>query len=318
MASDNKQQDVDSPVSPGKTQKVDKPAQPDTPAEARPKPSRGEVPPKAEPPRARKGRPAPATPSRDSASKPRIDQSKTPQQSPGSQAAPKPRPGDVGDPAPARQENEVPATADDANEGVAPDVVDDFEVEIEPTGKKGASKRRKATGDTPRHIDPKEIIGRLAEKNDVILDLTRKNKLLENERNALQNKVLRSAAEFDNFRKRSRKEWELLKQQSKADVVLEVLHLVDDFERAFSVVGERDDDFVQGIRLIHNNLVATLEKLGVQRIEARHAPFDPKFHMAVAQIDSKDVKSGHVVEIVQEGYTLDGTVIRPTRVVIAK
>jgi molecular chaperone GrpE len=210
-----------------------------------------------------------------------------------------------------------------ANPGAIPDEpvveiegIDD--TPAEPDGQKGASPKARPEGDKPHRVDPKELISRLADKNNVIMELTRKNRLMEKEAKALQDKLLRSAAEFDNFRKRSRKEWDLLKQQTKADVILEVLNVVDDFERAFSVVGDRDDDFVQGIRLIHNNLVATLNKLGVQRIEAHHAPFDPNYHMAVAQTDSKDVDQGNVVEVVQQGYILDDVVIRPARVVIAK
>ena len=207
----------------------------------------------------------------------------------------------------------------DPLEGILDDSTPEPEVElIKEPGKKKAPKKRRADGDKPHHLDPNELLSRLADRNNVIMELTRKNQRLEKECKVLQDKALRSAAEFDNFRKRSRKEWDLLKQQAKADVILEVLNVVDDFERAFSVVGDRDDDFVQGIRLIHNNLVTTLEKIGVQRIEALHALFDPNFHMAVAQVDSKDVESGYVVEVAQQGYLLDDVVIRPARVVIAK
>jgi molecular chaperone GrpE len=156
------------------------------------------------------------------------------------------------------------------------------------------------------------------EREKRIADLTAQNEALRDEARELKDKWLRNAAEFENYRKRTRREWELLQQRTKAEVILELLAVVDDFERAFSVVGERDDDFIQGIRLIYNNLQSSLEKLGVRKIEALHAPFDPAYHMAVAQIERDGADSNHVIEIVQQGYCLGDLVIRPAKVVIAK
>ncbi|MFH1756412.1 MAG: nucleotide exchange factor GrpE, partial [Candidatus Latescibacterota bacterium] len=126
-------------------------------------------------------------------------------------------------------------------------------------------------------------------------------------------------AELENYRKRTLKEWELHKRQIKAEVILEVLNVVDDFERAISVIGDdTGDDFVQGVRLIYDNLVLTLERIGVKPVEALAQPFDPTYHMALAQIESDAVDSNHVVEVAQKGYLLDDAVIRPAKVIIAK
>lgn len=173
----------------------------------------------------------------------------------------------------------------------------------EPAGHKHSKKKRKAGHD--------ELETRLS-------DLSAENEALRAETRDLKDKWLRNAAEFENFRKRTRREWELLQQRVKAEVILEMLAVVDDFERAFSAAGERDDDFIQGIRLIYNNLMASLERLGVRKLEALHAPFDPAFHMAVAQLEREGADSNHVIEIVQEGYLLGDLVIRPAKVVIAK
>jgi molecular chaperone GrpE len=149
-------------------------------------------------------------------------------------------------------------------------------------------------------VTKREVVERLFEKNEVIVKLTRQAKDLEKER------------------KRTRKEWDLLKQQTKAEVLLEILDVIDDFERAFTVVGERDDEFVQGIRLIYNNMLSKLERIGVRKIEALNTPFDPTYHMAIAQRETKDAKKNDVVEVAQNGYLLDNIVIRPSRVVVAK
>jgi len=164
-----------------------------------------------------------------------------------------------------------------------------------------------------------KVVASEAERPDAVPSrLTEEVESLRSEARDLKDKWLRSAAEFDNYRKRTRKEWDLLQQRTKADVVLSILSAVDDFERAFSVVGERDDDFVRGIRLIYNKLTGGLDEVGVSRIQALGAVFDPTYHMAVAQIEREGAESNTVVEVVQEGYSLGDIVIRPAKVVIAK
>ena len=184
-----------------------------------------------------------------------------------------------------------------------------------------------------KKISRKDILDRFQEKNSAITKLTKEKQALEkqlaafdSERTSLEaqakdskDRWLRTAAEFENFRKRSAKEWELLKQQSKTEVVLEVLNTLDDFERAFATLeGTDESEFVRGIRLIYNNLLTALHKLGVSEIDAHGTPFDPSRHMAIGQIETGEVASGHVAQVAQKGYALNGSVIRPARVVVAK
>jgi molecular chaperone GrpE len=170
----------------------------------------------------------------------------------------------------------------------------------------------------PRTPSAKDVLNRLLEKNEIILKLNKDNAEKDRQLKDLNEKWLRSVAEFENYRKRSRKEWELLKQQSKTEVILEILNTIDDFERAFSVAEDKDEKFVQGIRLIYNNLLSVLERFGVEVIESLNRSFDPSFHMAVGQLETEDVESGVVAEVIQKGYRLDDTVIRPARVIVAK
>lgn len=201
-----------------------------------------------------------------------------------------------------------------------------------------------AAGDEPESrglkFSRKHVLDRFAEKNSAIVKLQKEKSALEKERQSwsaerealsaeraalegqareFKDKWLRSAAEFENYRKRTAKEWELLKQQSRTEVILEVLNSLDDFERAFAVVEAGDEgDFVKGIRLIHNNLLAALQKMGVGEVDALHQPFDPARHMAVGQIETTEVPSGHVAQVVTKGYMLNGSVIRPAHVIVAK
>jgi molecular chaperone GrpE len=184
------------------------------------------------------------------------------------------------------------------------------------SGDRQESKSREATD--AHRITKREVVERLFEKNEVIVRLNKQVNDLEKERKELHDKWLRAVAEFENYRKRTRKEWDLLKQQTRTEVVLEILNVIDNFERAFDAAGDRDDEFLQGIRLIYNNMLATLERMGVRKIEALNAPFDPTYHMAIAQKDTEDAKKNDVVEVAQNGYLLDDIVIRPSRVVVAK
>ena len=173
-------------------------------------------------------------------------------------------------------------------------------------------------GDTPRKHGKRGLKDTLEQKEEMVSKLNQDVEALRVEARDLKDKWLRSAAELENFRRRSRKEWELLQQRTKAEIILDVLAVVDDFERAFSVAGDRDDDFIRGIRLIYNKLKSSLEKFGVRKMEALHTPFDPAYHMAVAQIERDGADSNHVIEIVQEGYCLGDFVVRPAQVIIAK
>jgi molecular chaperone GrpE len=206
---------------------------------------------------------------------------------------------------------------DDVSEGI---VIESVAAAGDDDDESAVRTRAEKDTDPPlRKPSSKEVLARLLEKNEIILNLNKDNAQKEKQLNELNEKWLRSVAEFENYRKRSRKEWELLKMQSKTEVILEILSIVDDFERAFSVAKDADDDdFVQGIRLIYNNLLGVLVKFGIKEIDAHRSSFDPNFHMAVGQLETKDIDSGHVAEVIQKGYQLDDTVIRPARVIVAK
>lgn len=234
-------------------------------------------------------------------------------------------PEDAAAPAPDSDQNTVEIEV----EGLESDHSEPEEPEAPKVRSGGARRKGKRPKDEPgagptwkgedrRRPSQKEVLSRLLEKNEVILQLTKKNVELERKVKELEDRRLRTAAEFENYRKRTRKEWELLKDQTKAEVLVEILDVVDDFERALAALGEREDDFERGIRLIYNNLTSILEGLGLEKMKSLGEPFDPNFHMAVAAIESKDAESNHIVEVIQEGYLMGGAVVRAAKVVIAE
>ena len=141
---------------------------------------------------------------------------------------------------------------------------------------------------------------------------------LRAERDGLQDRLLRLAAEFDNYRKRSAREWQEHRQRAAAEVWRAVLELADNLERALQVPAADGAGLRKGVELIHQQLQALLKRFGLEPIEAAGRPFDPQQHDAVLVVEAENVASHHVVDVVQNGYTLHGEVLRPARVTVSR
>lgn len=128
----------------------------------------------------------------------------------------------------------------------------------------------------------------------------------------------RSAAEFQNYKKRIERERESEKAWMKGDIVKKILPVLDDLERALHNRPSDTGPWVGGIELIHKKLQALLESEGIKRIEAVGAEFDPNFHEAISHEPNDQVTSGHVIAVVQNGYMLGERVIRPALVRVAQ
>ncbi len=134
--------------------------------------------------------------------------------------------------------------------------------------------------------------------------------------------VLRISADFENFKKRTLREKTTWIEEAQADVVLNLLDTVDNFDRALSqpVVSENDAKFgvwLQGFEMIRKSLYDLLARYDVKAI-APHLPFDPQFHEAISQVDSSSVASGEIVDTVQKGFMIKDRVLRVAKVVVAK
>ena len=127
----------------------------------------------------------------------------------------------------------------------------------------------------------------------------------------------RSAAEFQNYKKRIERERDFERSMMKGDIIKKVLPVLDDLERALQN-RPSDDAWSNGIELIVRKLQSIIESEGVKRIEAEGTPFDPNFHEAISNEPSEEVQSGHVISVVQNGYMLGERVIRPAMVRVAQ
>lgn len=145
--------------------------------------------------------------------------------------------------------------------------------------------------------------------------------LLVRERDDYKDKWLRAAAEQDNIRKRARREVADARRFAAADLVRDLLEVLDNFERAIASAAGNDDDSAlrSGLDLIHGRFRAILVARGLEPVPAETGQeFDPNIHEAVMRIESADVVSGAIVEVAQTGYRLDDLVLRPARVVVAE
>jgi len=125
-------------------------------------------------------------------------------------------------------------------------------------------------------------------------------------------------AEFDNFRKRTRRDLEAARIAERVRVLSPLIQSLDNFERAFETDDSDDSPWAQGIQDCYQHLKKSFEQLGVVEIPAQGEPFNPDHHEAVGTMDSEDYDSQIVSEVVQKGYMLqDGTVIRYARVIVA-
>jgi len=142
---------------------------------------------------------------------------------------------------------------------------------------------------------------------------------LQREKDALQDRLLRTAAEFDNYRKRVDRERRELAEYTTAEVLKDLLPIVDNFERALQAPATSDTDaFRKGIELIHKQMLELLKRRGIKPIEALGADFDPNFHQAVIHEASAAHRDGEVMEELQRGYLIGERLLRPAMVKVAK
>jgi len=143
---------------------------------------------------------------------------------------------------------------------------------------------------------------------------------LKQQRDEYYDRLVRKTAEFDNYRKRTDRERIQLSEAAAADLLQELLPLVDDMERALKADAgsEATEAIRRGVELIHKQLVETLRKRGVTPIDALGADFDPHFHMAVSYEPAEGRRDGEVVEEFRRGYMLGDRLLRPAMVKVAK
>lgn len=130
----------------------------------------------------------------------------------------------------------------------------------------------------------------------------------------------RQRADFDNFRKRTQKEKEQLRNNAQEDVIFNLLPVVDNFERAISSTPKTPENqpVIDGIIMIAGQLQKALEAHGLERVNSLHQPFDPNLHDALGVEETDEVPENHIVSEMLPGYKFKDKTIRPAMVKVAQ
>ncbi len=136
----------------------------------------------------------------------------------------------------------------------------------------------------------------------------------------LRDQLLRTAADFDNFRKRARREQDDASRRGRETTVKDLLPIFDNLERAAAHAESGADAKAvsDGIRMVTKQFVDTLDRMGIKRVVTVGQPFDPSRHEAIQHLESKDHPAGTVVAEVQAGYAIGDYLVRPAMVVVSK
>lgn len=178
------------------------------------------------------------------------------------------------------------------------------------TKAKERESKREASGEPPAAV---ESLLTSAEVKNIRDELERERELR-----------MRALADFDNYRKRVERERGSAERSGKRDIILALLDVMDDFDRALEHVDRSPDAVVEGLRAIHKRLADTLKAQGITPIESVGRQFDPMLHEAVGAIEAGASESGvalepgAVTDETRRGYRWDGEVLRPARVHVAK
>jgi molecular chaperone GrpE len=140
----------------------------------------------------------------------------------------------------------------------------------------------------------------------------------QREEQEVDDRLLRLAADFENYKKRAARERQEYVAFANERLLKELLPILDDLERALDAAEQHEEAQLEdGVRLVHRSLASLLERHGVQQIPT-DGKFDPHVHEALLAQPSEDAETGAVIDVVQKGYKIGDRVVRPARVIVAE
>lgn len=172
----------------------------------------------------------------------------------------------------------------------------------------------------PKSEDKKNLKQKEKKEDKVLKKFKDEIYHLKTRNEELNDKFTRLAAEFDNYKKRTDKEYIYLIQNANERLVIELLPVVDDLERSLSHLNEKSDfkSMLDGFQLIYKNLTTLLEKQGLKPMLSKGEEFDPEKHDALMQVENKKIKSNRIVDEHLKGYLFKDKVIRHAQVIVSK
>jgi len=170
----------------------------------------------------------------------------------------------------------------------------------EPSGDEDPANEQEILEEKEEMLDSDDPLATAQRERDEYLDLAR-----------------RAQADFENYRKRAAKEAALAGQRAKSGLVRELLPVVDNLERALTSARDDEQHLAEGVRLVHSELIAVLERNGVEQFDPRGERFDPGEHEALSMRSEDGAETGTVLDVVEKGYRANGAILRPARVVVS-
>ena len=175
-------------------------------------------------------------------------------------------------------------------------------------------------GTNGSEIENKDAEDTISDADETTEELTPDEEIAE-----LKDKLLRTLADMENLRRRSQKDREDAVKFSAANFARDMLSVADNLRRATESIPKEDETdgvslaaFIEGISLTEKELLSTLERHGIRKIEPMGEKFDPKFHEAMYEVPSADAENGTVMQVVEAGYVIHDRLLRPAKVGIAK
>ncbi len=209
----------------------------------------------------------------------------------------------------AAKEEEVKGSDAQAEKAEQKDEQKDEQKEQKASAKAGEKSEAADSTEKNEETVEKEKKGLFSKKKD------KKDEQIEE----LTDRLKRTMAEFDNFRKRTEKEKSAMYEIGAKDIIEKILPVVDNFERGLTIIpeGEKKSAFADGMDKVYKQLLKVLDDAGVKPIEAVGQPFDPNFHNAVMHIEDENLGDNVVAEEFQKGYIYRESVVRHSMVKVA-
>jgi len=189
------------------------------------------------------------------------------------------------------------------------------------TNKKKEHEKNKKDIDVEKtDINHEEIIN----ENDSNKEKQNKEQSIEEKLAEAQEQVLRTLADSENLRRRLEREKEDLGNYIVSNFAKEILSVVDNLQRAIKSIEDKKEDegafdtFVEGIELTEKQLITSLEKFKIKKINTDNEAFDPNLHQAMFEIEGKNSEAGKISEVIQDGYTIGDRLLRPAMVGVFK
>jgi molecular chaperone GrpE len=210
--------------------------------------------------------------------------------------------------------------------GAEEKVPQELRAEAEEKADKSSQQKNEDPRDCEQPVDLEEESGQESTEEDELRIPTREEyealqeelELMSKENEELSHMLLRLRADFDNYRRRMQREKAKISEQALFNFIQQLLPVVDNLERALEAAEVSEaGSFVQGVEMIHRQLLEVMKREGVSLIEAEGQPFDPNIHEAIGKEEKEGYEPNTVIEVVQKGYKLNERVLRASKVKVS-